>query len=316
MTSETSFHTKYRPTKWEDVLGQGATVKSLKATVKANRAHVFLFTGPSGTGKTTLASILANTFAGEHAHAANIIDFPASEKSGKDDIKEIIRLAGYKGVGKSPVKSVIVDECHRLSAAAWDALLKPTETPAQHVYWMFCTTEPGKVPKAILTRCLRYDLKPVSDDDVFKLLVKVVEAEGLDVSDEILDAIADNAGGSPRQALVYLEKCLYAESANEARALMRSAGQSKEVVDLCRLLVSGRGRWRDAVKIISQIDGEAESCRIVMVNYVAAILLKTTDERRAKFLLGLLEAFRQPYNTSDKMAPLLFSVSMALEMDR
>lgn len=314
--ADLSLHTKYRPRTFKDVLGQDTIVRSLEAAVKASRAHAFLFTGPSGTGKTTLAYILASTFAGEHANAANTIDFPASEKSGKDDIKEIIRHAGYKGVGKSPVKAVIVDECHRLSAAAWDALLKPVEAPAQHVYWMFCTTEPGKVPKAIVTRCQRYDLKPVNDDLVFKLLVRVVKAEKLDVSDEVLDAIADNAGGSPRQALVFLEACLFAETANEARTLMRSAGQSKEIVDLCRMLLDGRGKWRDAVKLINQIDGDAESCRIVIVNYMAAVLLKTADERRARHLLGILEAFRQPYNSSDKMAPLLFSVSMALGMDR
>lgn len=312
-----SLHTKYRPAAWDDVLGQDATVKSLRRAAQDNRAHSYLFTGPSGTGKTTLARLLASVIAGPQATAANIIEFPASQKSGKEDVQGVITSAGMKGVGKVPTKSVIVDECHRLSAAAWDALLKPVEEPSKHVYWMFCTTEPTKVPKAIVTRCLRYDLKPVNEDLIFKLLVSVVEAEKMDVSDEVLDAIADASGGSPRQALVFLEACLYAETAAEARTLMRTAGHTKETIDLCRFLVGGRGQtWSEAVKLIGAIDAEAESSRIVIVNYIAAVLLKTKDEKKARFLFGLLECFRQPYNSSDKLAPLLYSVASAIGLDR
>jgi DNA polymerase III subunit gamma/tau len=313
----TSFHTAHRPTDFDQVLGQDETVKSLKRVVKDNKAHCFIFTGPSGTGKTTLARILANKFANGDATAANIEEFPASEKSGKDDVKEVIARSYYRAVGKSQVKTIIMDECHRLSTPAWDALLKPVEQPANHLYWVFCSTEPSKIPKAIVTRCLRYDLKPVSEELIFKLLDKVCQDERMDTSDEILEAICENSGGSPRQALVFLAECLACKSAAEALQTIRSAGQSREIIDLCRYLVSKQGQnWATAMKLVKGLEGiEAESARIVIVNYLAAALIGTKDDRKAAWLLRLLEAFKTPYNASDKLAPLLYSIGLSLNLD-
>lgn len=313
-----SFHTKYRPETFDDVLGQDTTVRSLKRTVKDNRAHVFLFVGPAGTGKTTLARILANEFAGKGNKAVNLIEHDGASKSGADDMRALMTSLQYKAIGESPVKFVIVDECHKLSSNAWTVLLKPTEEPPEHVYYAFCTTEMGKIPKAIITRCLRYDLKPVKEELLLELLVKVADAEELSISDDLLEAIAEASGGSPRQALVNLEACLDCKTLEEARSLMRSAGQSKELIDLARWLVSGRNlSWSEATKYLKALEGlEAESCRIMLQNYFAAVLMNTKSEAKAKPILGLIEAFKTPYYASDKMAPLLYSVGLAIGMDQ
>ncbi len=311
-----SLHTKYRPATFDEVLGQDATVRSLKRVVKDARSHSFLFTGPSGTGKTTLARILAAEFAGVTRSAVNLEEIDGASKSGADDARELVQRTLYRAIGGSPTKFVIIDEAHRLSAAAWTVLLKPVEEPPAHVYYAFCTTDVAKIPKAIITRCLRYDLKPVKEEAILDLLVRVVDTEKFTIDDDILESIAEASLGSPRQALVFLEACLSAKSVSDARDIMRQGGQSKELVDMARWLVSGKAQsWAEATKFLKAFEGqEAEGCRIVMVNYLAAVLMKATD-KTAPRLLRLLEAFKEPYNSSDKLAPLIYSVGLALNLD-
>ena len=306
-----SLHTLYRPKTFDEVYGQDAVVKSLKRVVKDGRSHAFIFTGPSGTGKTTLARILANELGGR------IEEFDAASNSGADAVRSVVSRTLYRALGATPTKAIIVDEAHRLSSAAWTILLKPIEEPPKHVYWFFCSTEPGKIPKTIKTRCLTYDLKPVPEENIFELLSKVAGAENLETSDDILEAIAENSEGSPRQSLVFLEACQYCETVNEAMVVMRTAGQSKEIIDLCRFLISEQGQsWAAAIKLIKGMENvEAESCRIVVRNYISSVLLNTQNDKKAARLLGILECFQHTYNQSDKLAPLLHSIGLALNLD-
>jgi DNA polymerase-3 subunit gamma/tau len=312
-----SLHTRYRPLSFDEVLGQDNTVASLKQAIKGNRAHSYIFTGPSGTGKTTLARILANEFAGGQATVANIEEIDAATNSGADNMRDIISRSHYRAIGSSPIKSIIIDEAHRLSAAAWTILLKPIEEPPKHVYWMLCTTEPGRIPKTIQTRCLKYDLKPVGEELIYELLQAVAETEGFETTDEIIAAIAEDAGGSPRQALVWLEACIHAKSAQEARQIIRSATQSREAVDLARWLLGGRGQtWAEAVKLVKALEGtDPESVRIMLMNYFGNVLLNTTGDDKARQVLALIEPFRASYNASDRMTPLLYSIAMAINLD-
>jgi DNA polymerase III gamma/tau subunit len=314
-----SLAVKYRPITLEAVIGQGALVKALGRILQRPKPppKAYLLTGPSGTGKTTLSRILAARFAGG-TNQANIIEIDAATNSGAEAMRDIAAKAHYRAIGASPVKTIIVDEVHRLSSTAFDALLKPIEEPPEHIYWCLCTTRLDKVPETIKTRCVTFTLKPVDEVSIYELLEKVAKAEGFSTSEEVLEAIAERCGGSPRQALTDLELCAHAKSANEARALMQTALQQKGPVDLARLLI-GRTKptWGTVIRSLSAIENaEAESIRIVISNYVAAVLLKVKSENEAKYLLQILECFSTPYQQSDKMAPLLLSIGAAIGMDQ
>lgn len=313
----TALHQKYRPTNFSEVLGQAAAVKSLQQVVKDGRAKTFLFVGPSGIGKTTLARILVNSYCNGKETPFNKIEVDAS-KATADDLRSIVESSHYRAIGPSPVKVIIIDEAHKLSGNAWSVLLKPTEEPPAHVYWCLCTTDIGKVPKTILTRFLRYDLKPVVESEILDLLCKVDKEEKLAVNNDILSVIAEAASGSPRQALVYLEACAHVKTVAEAQAVMRTAGQSAEAVDLARFLLKTNGRtWAEAIKLLKKMEElEAESIRIVLVNYLASVLMNTKEDKRASQMLYLLSCFEKPYYTSDKFAPLLNSIGLALGLDK
>jgi DNA polymerase-3 subunit gamma/tau len=315
-----SYHTKYRPKTFNEVVGQKSAIRSLKKTLEDGFAHTFLLTGPSGVGKTTIARIIAKAVCGGKATDANILEIDGATHSAVDDMRSVTSSLLYKAIGEIPHKVVICDEVHQLSKSAWNSILKATEEPPPHVYWILCTTEPGKVPDTMKTRCVRHDLKPVSEDDLFILLAHVANKEKLDTSDDMLDAIAENSNGSPRQALVNLEACKFCESTNDAMAIMQTAGRSKEVIDLCRLLVAKQGRsWGAALvtlQALSKAGVEAESVRIVVANYLASVILNTKNDGQAMKLLSILECFSEAYKQTDKYAPLLLSVGIALGLNK
>lgn len=312
----TSLHTKYRPKTLDEVVGHVEVVSSLKHVVEGRRSQTFLFTGPAGVGKTTFARILSNEFAGEGATVANIHEWNAAMNTGVDDVREITKHSTYRAVGKSPVKALIVDECHALSSNAWKALLKGTEEPPPHVYWFLCTTNVTKVPKTIFSRCVSYDLKPLTEDDITKILIIAIEGEKFDVSDAIIEAIAEASGGSARQALVYLEACIYCENVGEAKRIMRGAGLTKGIIDLCQYLIKGEAMsWANTMKLLDAIPNlEPESTRIVAMAYFSKAVRNTKGDGRVSRLLGIMEAFEHPFNPTDKEGPLLLALGRILKL--
>lgn len=297
-------HTKYRPKVLKDVVGQNAVVKSLASAIKQKaRPHTFLFTGPPGTGKTTLARIVAAEF---NCDPSNIIEVDAASNSGIDDMRQVTSALRYNGFGSSPNKAIIIDECHGLSKQAWDSLLKSTEEPPPHVYFMFCSTNPGKIPSAMVSRSLAYNLNPVKFDDLLDLLEDICDREQLETPSKILELVAESCEGSPRLALTMLAKVQDCSNMDEAAALLATATDNKEVIDLCRLLVSGSLTWAKLTTTLKAMpEMPAESIRIVVVAYLNACLMGAKSDRDVPRLLDMLECFMQPYNPADKLAPIL-----------
>lgn len=303
-------HIRLRPKALDEVIGQDAVVKSLGKLLEGKaKPHAFLFTGPSGCGKTTLARILARAMG---ADERNIQELDAATYSGVDAMRSLTQMLVYAGMGETPIKCVIVDECHALSKQTWQSLLISIEEPPEHVFWFFCTTEADKVPQTIKTRCHAYELKPVKKDLLEEYLEWVADEHGIRIPADVLPMIADKAGGSVRQGLVYLSAVEGVESRKEAYELLQHAEETPEVIDFVRKLIDGRGlTWKTCIDVLGALleAGQApEGIRIIVVNYAAAVLMKTSDEKRALRLLAILDAFKEPYRPNEKAAPLLLSI--------
>ena len=216
----------YRPQKFSEVVGQSHIVKTLQNAIKMNKvAHAYLFCGPRGTGKTTLAKIMAKAMNCENGPTiepcceceickgitqgivSDVIEIDAASNNGADDIRAIRDTVKFLP-SQGKYKVYIIDEVHMLSSAAFNALLKTLEEPPAHVIFILATTEPYKLPNTILSRCQRFDFQTISVDDMLKRLRLVANEEKISITDEALYQIAQSAEGGMRDALSLFDQCI------------------------------------------------------------------------------------------------------------
>ncbi len=222
----TALYRKFRPDSFASVKGQDHIVKTLKNQIMADRiGHAYLFCGTRGTGKTSVAKILAKAVNCEHpvdgnpcgecetckAIAAgtsmNVIEIDAASNNGVDNIREIREEVAYSPTtGK--YKVYIIDEVHMLSIGAFNALLKTLEEPPSYVIFILATTEAHKIPITILSRCQRYDFKRISINTISSRLMELTEKENVEVEERAIRYIAKKADGSMRDALSLLDQCI------------------------------------------------------------------------------------------------------------
>lgn len=199
-----SLATKYRPEKLNDVVYQEVVLKILNQQIKMKSyVNVYMFSGPSGVGKTTIARILANEI---NEGLGNPIEIDAASNNGVDNIRNIIEHANERSF-ESKYKVYIIDECHMLTTQSWNALLKLVEEPPKYTVFMFCTTNLSKVPQTILNRCQLYKLTKIPTDKLTDRLKYICNQEDLFYEDSALDFIAKLSYGSLRQAVCSLELC-------------------------------------------------------------------------------------------------------------
>jgi DNA polymerase-3 subunit gamma/tau len=222
----------YRPASFDEVAGQRHITQTLKNALKNDRvAHAYLFSGPRGTGKTSIAKIFAKAVNCEKAPIDNpcnqcdnclgimdnsisdVIEIDAASNNGVDEIRELRDKVKYLP-GYVKYKVYIIDEVHMLSTGAFNALLKTLEEPPQHVIFILCTTEPQKIPATIHSRCQRFDFKSISQADIIDKLFEIAEQEEIQISEEAVKQIANYADGGLRDAISLLDQ-VYAYSPKE-----------------------------------------------------------------------------------------------------
>ena len=221
-----SLYRKYRPKSFNEVVGQTVIVQTLKNSVKKNKlSHAYLFAGPRGTGKTSIAKILAKTINCENLIDANpcnkcvnctqinnkqfvdIIEIDAASNNGVDEIREINNKVNLvPSMGK--YKVYIIDEVHMLTTGAFNALLKTLEEPPSHIIFILATTEPHKIPATILSRCQRFDFKKISQIEMKKRIDQIVKEENIKIEEEAIDEISILSDGGMRDALSMLDQAI------------------------------------------------------------------------------------------------------------
>ena len=224
--SYTALYRKFRPDNFDDVKGQDHIVTTLTNQIKANRiGHAYLFCGTRGTGKTTVAKILAKAVNCEHpvngspcnecamckaiqaGTAMNVIEIDAASNNGVDNIREVREEVAYRPT-EGKYKVYIIDEVHMLSTGAFNALLKTLEEPPSYVIFILATTEAHKIPITILSRCQRYDFHRISIDTIAARLSELLTAEGVEAEEKAVRYVAKKGDGSMRDALSLLDQCI------------------------------------------------------------------------------------------------------------
>ena len=215
----------YRPQKFDEVAGQKQIIQTLQNAIKDNKiAHAYLFTGPRGTGKTTMAKLLAKALNCTDTHTkpcnecdvckaindgsfADVIEIDAASNNGVDEVRSLIDKVKYAPI-EGKYKVYIIDEVHMMSQGAFNALLKTLEEPPAHVIFVLATTEPHKVLPTILSRCQRFDFGRISNNDIKSRLEDVLNSENIEYDSEVIDLVSDLCDGGMRDALSILDQTI------------------------------------------------------------------------------------------------------------
>ena len=286
-----SLYLKYRPRRLERVKGNLNLIKTLRALLEQEDCpRTFLLHGPTGCGKTTIARIMATKLG---SIGIDIREINSADFRGIDTIRDVIQKSQYMPV-ESKCTVWIIDECHKLTGDAQNALLKILEDTPDQVYFILCTTEPQKLLPTIKGRCSQFQVKPLSEDEMLSLLKSIVLREEDELSQEVYDIIIRDSTGLPRNALQILEQVLKAPEDERIQVAEQAQFEYSQAIELCRALMN-RSAWKVINKILLGLkEQEAESIRRIVLGYCQTIILKTDNP-----LCGLImEEFINPFYDS------------------
>jgi len=276
---------KARPQTLDEVVGNEAVVSTLKGVIQSeDRPHSYLFYGPTGTGKTTLARILGREIGGKDV---TIQETNAASVRGIDHIRHLEEQAAHPPLFGG-ARVVIFDEAHQLSKDAQNCLLKLLEDTPEYQYYILCSTDPSKIIPTIRSRCATFETKPLQIKELEKIIQNAwARVFGAPAPEALTKAAAELADGCPRKALINAENLANCGDEKDYKKVLKNLQDTwNSGIDLARKLVNGR--WNEVSTILQDLESEPEYYRVVVANYLAACLRKARSfSEIEKFVLAL-----------------------------
>lgn len=282
---------RHRPHTLMDIVGQDCVVKALlEMKRKGKIPHTILLSGPSGTGKTSTARILKEELdCSDH----DFNEMNCADVRGIENVREIRSHMGMSPMG-GKCRIWLIDEAHKLTTDAQNALLKMLEDTPAHVYFFLATTEPAKLLPTVRSRCTELKFKLLSDPSLKDIVRSVSAEEAIELDDRVLDEIVTSAAGNARKALVILEHA--SRVASKADQLEVVEGSTKnEAFALCQTLVKPKPKWADVAKILSTIEGEPEGLRQMVLSYFHKVITGSNPRSHAQAAVVLENFCRKQF---------------------
>jgi DNA polymerase III gamma/tau subunit len=271
---KTGWYHKYRPTTWNEIVGQTTAVDTLTRKLKKGELpNAILLDGPSGCGKTTLARILRDKLG---VISSDYVEINAAGKNrGIETIKgiqETVNRVPMKG-GHRGHRMWVFDEAHSLTKDAQQALLKILEDSPAFAHFVICTTEGNKLLKTIQNRCTVIKIGSIPDNELTELITRVAKQERVKLTADVKGKIVAVAEGSARKALVILEQIADIKGEEDRLDAIQRADTQKFGIDLARLLIKPQASWKEISKLLKELDDEPETIRRIVLGYCASVTL-------------------------------------------
>lgn len=288
-------HLDYRPKVLEELFGNDAIKESiLSLFAREDKPHAFLFTGPTGCGKTSVARILKDMLG---CSDYDYKEYNAANTRGIDTIRDIIDSSKFAPMnGKSKV--YLLDEAHQQTGAAAESLLKLLEDTPRHVYIILSTTNPERLLPTIKNRCTTYSLKPLSLREMESLLEWVLECEGFFLEENTKKILLGVADGCPRKLLVVLDQIINVEDKSPEKVQEILGSQDPEgdkVIDLCRELLKTTGgkvfHWKRVSEILKSSEMDPEGTRRAILGYMSKVILGGENDHVANIMTNFTDSF-------------------------